>query len=268
MDYLKNPDLRRTLLILAFCCFATGALAQTASAPALPQQCKDLKLPGPDLTIPVSLGPMEHSAPMVGEWSRAAPGAVMMWRGRWTMTDLVSSISGPFTFSAGKGRNRYQVIVPAGPLVTFKNGVQEVYIHPGARVDYGGKAGPEPIGIYFLVPVDDRTKLISHLYWGNSAEDIIVSDAVIGHTVCADGGPVGAGQELVYGGVSGNTLSLIHRELSGGRPARETTLTHDLAAGDRVSAGGAVIKVIAATDAAITFVVERPFPAPPAGAGG
>lgn len=265
MDKSHHRDFGVIASAMVAWCFATGAGAQ----PSLDRQahssaplCKDLNVLGPDMTVPVSLGPADRSAPPAGVETYAAVGSVMLRRERRMMTDLVTSISGPFTFRGGKGRSLFDVVVPDGPLVPFRNEVQQVYVSPGARVNYRIRTGPQPIGIYFLVPIDDRSKLISHIYWGNAAEDHVISDAKIGHTVCAEGGPIGVSQELVFAKATGNLLSLTYREIAddAGRVITEQSLTHDLTTGATVAIRGSVIRVVKVTEAGVSFIVEKPFP--------
>ena len=73
----KNRSGVAAALATALCCLATAAHSQPSEPPPGELRCADLKVPGPDLTIPVSLGPSEASTPIPGARSSAAAGITL-----------------------------------------------------------------------------------------------------------------------------------------------------------------------------------------------
>lgn len=169
--------------------------------------------------------------------------------------------------AGSKHGTTYSLTIPAGLLeLQASNSSGQFFRASGeSKIHWRGILG----GAYSIVAgifVPNDSLQPTQVYYGNSnGRELTVSEVHPGIELKRENIELynsnGFKRELVYAGISQNTVSILYREFMNdmARPAFSQDLKYDLSQGDEIAFKGARFKIIKANNIGISFKVLKPL---------
>ena len=170
------------------------------------------------------------------------------------------------THSGSKHMASYSVTIPAGVLpLQASNAAGEFFsMEKPLSIHWSGILGGDyPVRAGIFIPFDSTG---TKVFYGNVnglglTANEAHPDVKYERTTVEKFDASAFKRELVYGGVSQNTISILYREFLNdmARPAFSQDLKFDLSQGDEIAYKGARFKVVKANNVGLSFIVLRPL---------
>jgi hypothetical protein len=236
--------------------------AATLSGSSAAQEIPSCNSPGPHVWG-APLSSQDIAIPAVGQTSEAELGQSMISavRAEIMSTDVIvrEDFDGDGRF-LGIGT---RIHIPAGKLdfVGSNSAGGAVFLASGGWLKYSSEPRPrKSMEVGVVLPADHGPPLT--FFRGGALTRTFPADALkldVGR--CQRLGSTGFRRELVYGGVTQGTVSILYREFSGdlARPAFSQELKYDLSKGREVGYKGARFEILDANNTVIRFRVLRPL---------
>lgn len=201
------------------------------------------------------------NAPSLNVESQAEVGQSMVSTAMKT-TGSAISIDHEIVPAVAYGLRRFTLTIPAGILRSSGSDANGEYYQSATRLSrkHNFESNDTVIGGVFI-PYD--TKKPSGIYWEIAANIDAIHHSYPGidykTTTYEEISKTGFKRELVYSGVSQNTISILYREFQSdmARPAFSQELKYDLAQGSAIGYKGARFEVIKANNTGIVYKVLK-----------
>jgi len=155
----------------------------------------------------------------------------------------------------------YRLTIPAGSLHAAANDQGGTFYEVGVPIEFRGSDG-STMKVFGGIFVPSASPTATEVYWlATNAPGIPLNDAHPGimfeRGIVDIWGSESFKRELVYGGVSENTIAILYREFVNdmARPAFSQELKYDLSKGDVIGYRGARFQVIKVTNTGIRYKV-------------
>lgn len=198
--------------------------------------------------------------------TEAEPGQTMLMTARRADVPAMR-LSENVVHEGSKHGTSYSLTIPAGVLeLQASNGGGQFFRANGElKIHWRGiLGGAYPVAAGVFVPYDSSQP--TQVYYGDSnGRALTVSEVHPGIELKPESMELydssGFKRELVYAGVSQNTVSILYREFMNdmARPAFSQDLKYDLSQGDEIAFKGARFKILKANNVGISFKVLRPL---------
>lgn len=229
------------LILLASAC-VTVRRSELATRSYIPVNGTDTKVNRPPLNTETQV---EVGQSMVSSYRRVVRPAIVL---KDTIVHRGVNLGRAFTLT-----------IPAGKLVARASDSGGTYYEAANLLTFEVGAGAISVSGGVFIPNNPGSP--TEIYWLAPGSQVPLNDVHSGiryeSTTIEERGVSSFQRELIYTGVSQNTISLLYREFSDNtaRPAFSQALQYDLTKGDTIGFGGARFQIITANNVSIKYKV-------------